>query len=303
MRRRQGYPLIFGILMGLVLTGLVGWQWLTGLASGGWEHPSRCYDVVTTGGEALFSTGLRVHIGDEFIAPDDSVYRVTQLAGFKAIAEHVESLSGLPSLEGAAVPAVPRGVADKLLIVYHSHTDESYLPTDGTTSRWGKGGILRVGEVFAAALQEQGFRVIHDKTPHDPHDARAYVRSRRTVVRNLQHRPFALFDVHRDTPPAKVYRYERDDEPTAIKVLIVIGRQNPLMSTNLFVARSLKRTADRLFPGFILGIFFARGNYNQDLDPGCILLEMGSTNNRREYAEEGARIMAEVIAATFGAPR
>ena len=40
------------------------------------------------------------------------------------------------------------------------------------------------------------------KTPHDPHDAMAYDRSRRTAAELLKKNPIALLDIHRDAVPA-----------------------------------------------------------------------------------------------------
>ena len=69
-------------------------------------------------------------------------------------------------------------------------------------------------------------------------------------------------------------------------------------ATNNF-AKQLKATADNKYPGLIKGIFFGKGAYNQDLYPRNILIEAGTYTNSRFKAQEGANIMADVIATTI----
>ncbi|MEW6047724.1 MAG: stage II sporulation protein P, partial [Bacillota bacterium] len=54
--------------------------------------------------------------------------------------------------------------------------------------------------------------------------------------------------------------------------------------------------ADRAYPGLIRGILYAAGDYNQDLFARAILAEVGSTYNRLQEAENGARLFANVLA-------
>jgi stage II sporulation protein P len=183
--------------------------------------------------------------------------------------------------------------------MYHTHSDESYSPTSGASSKPGKGDIFAVGDAFTAALQQKGFAVSHDKTPHDPHDAGAYKRSRRTATKLFQQQPFALFDVHRDSAPGQAYSITIDGK-AAQKVMIVIGRQNPKMSANLGVARTIKATADKKYPNLIRAIFMAKGGYNQDLDSQAILFEFGSDKLPLEQAKRSTAYIADAVAATFG---
>ena len=60
---------------------------------------------------------------------------------------------------------------DSNILLYSTHTDESYIPSDGSHTKPGKGGILDVAESFKNALQKRGINAVLDKTPHEPHDA------------------------------------------------------------------------------------------------------------------------------------
>jgi stage II sporulation protein P len=65
--------------------------------------------------------------------------------------------------------------------MYSTHTDESYEPTDGTSSKAKGGGILDVGNALKKNLEGLGIQVLYDETNHMPHDAGAYRRSRQTA--------------------------------------------------------------------------------------------------------------------------
>ena len=68
-----------------------------------------------------------------------------------------------------AIP-VQGGVSLPNLFVHSStHTDESYIPTDGTSTMAGKGSImLGMGMLLQRGLTNIGYQVIHDKTLHCP---------------------------------------------------------------------------------------------------------------------------------------
>ena len=157
-----------------------------------------------------------------------------------------------------------------------------------------QGGIHKVGEAFKAALEERGINVIHDETLHLPHDRGAYRRSRETAQRLLAKGPDVIFDVHRDAAPMHRYAIEIEDE-WVTKVMFVVGRQNQHFAITKNFAYDLKGHADYIQPGLIKGVFKAQGNYNQDLTPLNLLLEVGGHENSRGAAEKGIRHFAEVV--------
>lgn len=52
--------------------------------------------------------------------------------------------------------------------------------------------ILKVGDRFSNRLKEIGYKPLHSKTLHEPHDANAYQRSRCTFMKLLERQPAAL---------------------------------------------------------------------------------------------------------------
>jgi len=317
MKRINQLFLVFSLALVLLAAALASYRagspltYLLALFKGERERGSGFYTVLDENEQPLFQTGLLVHRGDRYLTSDNRLYEIYQVKGDNAYCRLID----LYRADGELVPAAsetvagrpvqgppPEALANKLVFIYHTHSDESYVPTDGRPDIPGNGGIYQVGTVLADNLKELGFPVIHDLGKHDPHDALAYTRSRRTVFNALKnYHPYVLFDVHRDSAPARFYSVAIDNVPTA-QIMIVVGRQNPTMSTNLLFARRLKETADTIYPNLVRGIFMAHGNYNQDLDPMNVLLEVGTEGQTRAEAERAAALFARVVAAVVGSP-
>lgn len=262
--------------------------------------------LVAETGEVLLSTALQLRPGDQFIDPGNDIWAVSSVEpGGRAVARRVAKLSlslsrkervllahSGPAVLAASTPQPPG--AD--VVIYHSHSDEAYIPTEGADSVEDTAGIYRVGASLAAALQAEGIRVDHRLENHNPRDGGAYVRSRRTVLAAMAaDRPAAVFDVHRDAAPGTEYRTTLEGKPVS-RVLIVIGRSNPTHETNTAFAKLIKARADELHPGLVRGIFLGTGNYNQDTFSRNILLEAGSQEVPGDEAEAGIAMLASAIA-------
>lgn len=271
------------------------------------EHTVGNYTtLVDEQGRVLDKMARAVYKDDEFIAEDNYRYRVDRIEGDKAICVQVgreevmlekESLSSA-SL-GESLPAQAGG-AKNLIAIYHTHSDESYVPTDGTESIPGQGGIFKVGAVFASKLRSLGVNVDHDLSAHEPHDNNSYKRSRRTAMQLIQKGPAAIFDIHRDGVPDPTFYQQVVANQSITKVRLVIGRENQNMNANLDFAKKIKAAADAKYPGLIRGIFIGAGSYNQDLSPRAVLFEIGTHTNTREEAQRGAGLLAEVIPTVLG---
>jgi stage II sporulation protein P len=299
----------------------------------------RFFTMVDEDGREVMVTGRKIHVGDEYITSDNRLYRVYRVRDRIAHARFIREVGAVFAEEPSGVfvmlqqwlgggtqtvqteqeeeeapdenaeePAEdeeeglepedePRGIIG----IYHTHNAESYVPTDGTDSINGVGGIHNVGTSFTAALEEKGVTVLYDETLHLPHDRGAYRRSRVTVEGLLEEGPDVLFDVHRDAAPMNVYAAKVDDE-WVTQVQFVVGRQNPNMTVNRQFALDLKNTADEVHPGLIKGIFMARGDYNQDMAPTNLLLEVGAHQNTRGAAEQGIALFADVVSVHFYGP-
>lgn len=251
--------------------------------------------------QVVFVTGRYVSVGDEYQTAEDQLFEVVRLEGQdKAYARFVRQV-GIEDLRTDFSDILDNMLANRVakgkqvtIGLYHTHSDESYTPTDGTSSIRGNGGIYKVGNALAASLKQDGVNVIHSQAKHDPHDVSAYQRSRRTAQELLQ-KSTAVLDVHRDAVPKEQYDGVVKGQKVA-QVQLVVGRQNPNMATNRQFAQEIKAVTDKQQPGLVKGIFFARSGYNQDLSPRNLLLEVGTDKHSRADAEKGASLFAKSYA-------
>ncbi|MBT9176189.1 MAG: hypothetical protein DDT20_00502 [Firmicutes bacterium] len=119
----------------------------------------------------MFHTARMVYLGDMCQTPDNRIYEVTAINGFRAearllrteaIAEQSAWFAAFMEQFGRAdvassrisdsaePPLVRAAEREVRVAVYHTHSAESYRPSDGASSIRANGGILRVGDAFAA---------------------------------------------------------------------------------------------------------------------------------------------------------
>jgi stage II sporulation protein P len=110
----------------------------------------------------------------------------------------------------------------------------------------------------------------------------------------------AIFDIHRDAVPARVYVTRVAGQPMT-KVRIVVGSRNQNRKANEELAYKIKAVADKVYPGLIKDIYIGAGAYNQELSPRSLLFEFGTHENSKEAAQRAAEHLAVVIdKAMFG---
>ncbi|MEW6726370.1 stage II sporulation protein P [Desulforudis sp. 1088] len=260
--------------------------------------------VVDKDGRLVTKLARHVYKGDEIIRGNGEQYRIVSVKGNLAKAEMVgidrDLLAYMEYFDRYALPAQAQTNRSRAIGIYHTHSDESYVPTDGTESKPGNGGIFRVGTALASSLRDQGVRADHSFATHEPHDAQSYVRSRKTVVELMKRNPAALIDVHRDgVPDASFYRRTVNGRQIS-QLRLVIGSQNPNMNANKDFARRLMAFANKTHPNLVKEVFIGRGNYNQDLMPTAILVEAGTHTVSRQEAEDGITLLADAIPTVLG---
>lgn len=265
------------------------------------------FTVVNEQNVAVYITGRKVQVGDQCITENNQRYEITSVESDIARAKLIGTVNlsqyqtdwTSQMFAGILKPRIARAQGGKVAI-YHTHSDESYVPTDGAESKLGAGGIYKVGDAFAKALEAKGVQAIHSQAKHDPHDDMAYERSRRTAANIVKEQPDTVFDVHRDAVPPEVYGTEMNGQKIS-KVQLVVGKYGPTGKQIEDYALQIKAAADKQHPGLIKGIFFAKGgDYNQDLHPRSMLLEVGAHTNSRESAEKGVALFADVVPSVLG---
>lgn len=266
------------------------------------------YTLVDENNNIVHQTAIKVYPGDEYISSDNSRYKVIEVIGETARCvyqgeERMPVLNYNPEKKAWIFQdqSVPVEMPQKPTIaVYHTHSDESYIKGDGTESIEGNGGIYDIGKMFADRLRQLGFNVTYSDANHNPHDINAYNRSRRTAMQLIRKSsPDVVVDIHRDAVPADQYQTEVKGQD-ATKIKLVVGRTNPNMKANLDFSKQIKAAMDKQAPGLSNGIFMGKGDYNQDLSPRAILIEVGSHTNSKEDAEKGAKLFASTIPVALG---
>ncbi len=292
----------FLLVLGLFIFAFVGTAVAEVELSGG-----KYFTLVDEKNHVINQTGIQVYPGDIFISADNSRYRVVEVIATTARCAY-QGKEAMPELETVAqsqsylgkeaIPVVAKG-KKPTIAVYHTHSDESYVPTDGKESINGKGGIYDVGASFVKQLKAQGFNVVYNTDNHNPHDVNAYHRSRKTASVLLKNMPAAIIDVHRDsTPPSEYQATVKGQDVTKVK--LVVGRSNPNSKTNMEFAKRLKAAMDKKEPGLSEGIFVGKGAYNQDLSPRAMLIEVGAHTNTKGEAERGVKLFAQVLPSVLG---
>lgn len=182
--------------------------------------------------------------------------------------------------------------------LYMTHNDESFTPTDGYSSIYGKGGIHDVTKRLKQEFENLGYTVYFDETLHLPHDSKAYSRSVTTAKKLLENNIDALFDIHRDGVSRSVY-VKNIDGVERCKVRIVVGQANPYKDANLQFAMFLVSVAKEYCPWLFLDIYYAKGHYNQELTSKGLLFEMGTYLAEKDLVLNSTPYLANVIDKTL----
>jgi len=203
-----------------------------------------------------------------------------------------------------------------LVLIYHTHTTEGYLPSekhkytpDATYhTRDLNYSVAKVGEIMAEELNRLNVPTLHDKTFHDvPTYMTSYANSLKTVEQLLKQHPSIkiVIDLHRDAPVSDVKKSREIttveiDGNTYSRLLIVVGTDktfpHPNWEENYRFATIINDRLEQRYPGISRGIDLRGERFNQHVTNKAILLEIGSHGNTMEESIASAKIFAEVLA-------
>ena len=264
------------------------------------DEENTAYRIIDRQGETITYFCGTPEAGDEYISGDNRYYRVEQVNAAEKTAR-AEALGNfaLPDVQWAEENAQPVSSVKKAVALYCTHSDESYEPTDGTSSIEKRGGIYDVAESLKGELEKKGVTVYYSDENHYPHDAGAYRRSRATAASLAEEGVDAIFDVHRDgIPDASQYESKVDGEEVT-KVRLLVGRSNQNADANKQFAAQIKAVADKAYPGLVKDIYIGKGSYNQDLMSQAVLLEFGTHKSDKNEVLASTAYMADVLNKTL----
>lgn len=204
------------------------------------------------------------------------------------------------------------------VLIYHTHTCESYLTEDTGTypedfyprSTDGSVGVIAVGDRIAEALKAHGIGVIHDRTLHDdPSYEGSYGRSRTTVENYLAKYPGikVTLDIHRDAMTADdgvkykpTFTYEGQK---AAQIMIMSGYNEegefPFWDENLIFAVHLQNECASMYPGMTRPLYFGEFKYNMNINNGSLLIEVGTDGNTVEEACRSGEFLANALSSVL----
>lgn len=263
------------------------------------------YTLVNLNGNVLTQRAGKMYADDEYISGDNQHYKIISVDDDMRVAtaqlmedSEIESadFSAFDFSSALAEDDAEKNANDskKLICMYSTHSDESYTPNDGDSSLWENAGIYDVGHALKDELESLGIDVIYSEETFLPHDADAYNRSRGTAEELLKKGPDALLDIHRDAIPAEQYETTVDGEDVSM-IRLFVGRSNQNSAANKAFAQEIKKIADEEYPGLIKDIYIGKGNYNQELYPQALLLEMGTHEIEKDKVVDSTKYLANVL--------
>ncbi len=201
----------------------------------------------------------------------------------------------------------------KDIIIYHTHTCESYTPTEA--NNYVASGnfrtidlnysVARVGTELSNELTNLGFNVNHNTTYHDyPAYTGSYTRGLSTIQSILSNSNNAQFiiDLHRDAlgnnsgyaPSVQI------GEDVVAQVMFVIGSdggglEHPNWINNFKLAIKIQEKANEMYPGLFKPIILRDSRYNQHVSKGACIIEVGATGNTLEECNCSMKYLARVI--------
>lgn len=188
------------------------------------------------------------------------------------------------------------------VLIYHTHTTESYLPSQADSEDPTK-NVCAVGDALQNELESNyGISVIHDKTDHNSFAYnQAYIRSGETVDKYLKkYGDFKIIiDLHRDSVDNKnAVTMKLNGENVAKFMFVLSQKNNPHFAKNFALANSLFAIANKLYPGFCRQIYvYPSGQraFNQSKSNNALLFEVGTYSNDLSEVKASAKYLARII--------
>ena len=189
------------------------------------------------------------------------------------------------------------------VLVFHTHTSESFLPTSGVEHRLNdRGDIVDVGRLLVDELNKSGILTLHTDKIHDQYPFRdSYIRSQETVSKLLTENPSikVVLDIHRDATPGLPSSVKINGSEVAGISFVIgsdrMGLPHPNWQKNYQFALELADALDRRYNGIVLKVIRADARYNQHLHKHAVIVEIGNQHSSLEQAKTAAKYLAEVI--------
>jgi stage II sporulation protein P len=219
-----------------------------------------------------------------------------------------------PSPTTQANSGKPTTNGKKVVLVYHSHNRESWLPElgikDPAKAYDDKINISLVGKRLAQNLNDLGVGAV-DYSPDYTSVEKgfnfnySYKYSAKTVKEAFAANPQLQFefDLHRDSGNRDKTTFTAGGKDYA-QVLFIVGQKNPNWELNEQFATQIHEGMEKKLPGVSRGIWGksahdGNAEYNQSLSPHNILIEIGGPYNTIEECNRTVDLLAQVISELY----
>lgn len=201
------------------------------------------------------------------------------------------------------------------VLIIHTHGTESYTAegeglyeeSDYARTTNAEYNVIKVGDVLAEKLSEQGLIVLHDTEYYDyPSYTGSYSRSEVAISSYLEQYPSIaiVIDLHRDAigDGEVVYKTKAEiPDVTSSQLMLVLGTgenglSHPNWEENLKLGLALQSVASEKYPTLMRPLLLCQERYNQQLTTGSIILEVGSNGNYISEAIVAVELFADAIA-------
>ncbi len=201
------------------------------------------------------------------------------------------------------------------ILIIHTHASEAY--TQSGSDRYAASdvnrtedtqfNVVRIGDELTEILTEAGLYVLHDRGIYDyPSYTGSYNRAGAAIEQYLESCPGIriVLDIHRDAlgENGVVYKTMAEEEgTTASQVMLLVGTdesglEHPDWRSNLALALYLQNAVNSACPTLMRPVNLVPQRYNQQLTPGSLIVEVGSSGNTLREALAAIRLFGRAIA-------
>jgi len=195
------------------------------------------------------------------------------------------------------------------VLIVHTHATEAYSEADGLAYKASddhrttdyQRNMLRVGRMFTDVLNSRGIGTVHITELHDyPKYVGAYDNSADSLKDYLKKYPDVemIIDIHRDAARWKgqpLRSLARVDGFETAQLMFVCSSTNAGWKGRLGIALGIHDRMEQQYPGIMRPVVLRKTDYNQNLSPGSLLVEVGTDGNTLSEAIYSARLLADVL--------
>lgn len=196
------------------------------------------------------------------------------------------------------------------VLILHTHSTESYTKAGETYKETAQYrtldedyNMLSLGAYVARELNERGIPTIQDRQLHDyPSYNGSYTQARKAIKSYLEEYPSIqlVLDLHRDAVEVsygQLHTRAEVEGQVSAQLMLVMGTNYDTWEDNLSLGLKLHAQLERQNSGITRPLQLRAQRFNQDLSPGCLLVEIGAAGNTHSEAMLAAGELVKAVVA------